>query len=192
MTQEEREIILTTVEPQTINQEAVPGGSRVLQNRYVHNGGVLIQSFVYANEASSDGWAEIARIDYTDGEVDELPVFRKIAISDHPTIANITRSCDLVCMDINAEKIKLIVLIKHFTDAARTIPAPYTSKTIPMVADNSTIISVPLELQLVGYPATMGERDFWHALTTIGKSVYEMIDPRITELDTLGRFNIIY
>lgn len=192
MTALEIQNILKTVTPEVVDQEAVYGGYRPKERRYVHDQGVLVEKILYKFPAASDSWAAIVSISFEEGSIDELPVFRSWNISDHPVYPGVFRRVDLIEMKIDAPTIKLVVAVKHFSDQERTEGAPYAPLLMPMVAANDTIIDVPQELQSQGAPAQMGEREYWHFLTGLGMTPYQLLDARIPELDQIGRFENIY
>lgn len=182
--------IITTVEGVVINQEPVSGGFRPLTRRYVHDDGVLLEHISYAHPATADGWAAVAEITYVEGDPAEVPVFRSWNISNHPTQSSIYRRVDLLRLDVDATRVKVLVVVKHFTNAARTVPAAIAAQMVRLVGDNSTQMNVAPELVQLGYPAQMGERDYWDVLTNLGQTPYQLLDARIPELDAINRFDV--
>jgi hypothetical protein len=173
------EEITTTVEPVIKHQEAVSGGFRPVIKAYLHDGGVLLEHYNYTNPPESDAWAACS-VTYSEGDINELTVFRSRLISNHPNFEEIYRRVDLADMQVTAEAIKLKVIVKHFTDEARTQEAPFQSIFINMIGDNS--------MEIDG----VGERDYWEYLTNQGYTPYHLWDARMDELDSNGRFNVIY
>jgi hypothetical protein len=190
MTKEEITDIITSVEGVVIHHEPVPGGFRPLTRRYAHSGGVLLEHISYANPTTADGWAAVANITYEHGDVATVPIFRSWNISNHPVMPDVFRRVDLLQLNVDATRVQVLVAVKHFTDAARTEPAPVAARLMPLVGDNTMIMTVPPALVQLGYPTQMAERDYWDALTTLGKTPYELLDARIPELDALKRFDV--
>lgn len=69
MTQEEIDLILSTITPNIVEQEEVYGGHRPLVRSYAHENELLFETFTYANEANSDAWVAIKFITYTNGTI---------------------------------------------------------------------------------------------------------------------------
>ena len=189
MTQEE---ILNTITPQVIEQEAVSGGHRPKVKRYLYEGGVLDEVITYAHPANSDAWAAVSNVQYVVPDLAELQVYRTWNISNHPTESEIYRTASLVNLSVDALAVKVQLLIKHFTDEQRTTPALIIPRLRTLRGENDYMMNVAQPFIDQGYPAQMGERDYWHLLTSAGMTPYQLLDARIPEVDALGLLNSVY
>jgi len=172
-----------------LNQEEVYNGFRI--TKYLTNDNKVVE-IKYNNPASSEGWNSIESITESEEDFSELPIYRSWNISNHPTIQNVYRRVDLVKMEITATEIKLLLAVKHFTDEERTLTAPFEAKIKQLVGNNEDLIYVSEQLQQMGYPAQMSEREYWDLLTNIGMTPYQLLDARIPEIDQQLNFDNIY
>jgi hypothetical protein len=189
---EDLHLLIEGIVPDIIDQEQVSGGFRTTKKRYIHQNGVVVETIEYQNPATSDGWASIKSQTFSEGDLQELPIYRSWNISNHPSLQNIFRRVDLVKLEVDAIRVRVSVVVKHFTTAERNIKAPVADRFTTLTAEDDYLINVDAAFIAQGYPAQMGERSYWDLLTNAGFTPYQLLDARVVELDNVGRFNLIY
>jgi len=174
------EELIEGITPQIIDKELIPDGTginyRTIKNRYIGNENVVDEIFTYKHPASHPAWASVSNVELIEADLTTVEVFRSWDITPHPIQTNITRTLDLVKLEIDKEKVSTLFIVKHNGEIE--------NKIVSLIGDNNNQID---------YNGTMyGERDLWDMLTSNGATPYQLLDQRVPVLVSLGRFNNIY
>jgi len=171
------EEIIEGVTPQIIEKELIPDGTgvnyRVIKQRYIANEAIIDEVFTYTNLSSHPAWSAVSSRNLIEADTSTIQIFRSWNISNHPIQTAITRSVDLVKLEIDKDKVSTLFIVRH--------DGEIEDKLLALVGDNDNQID---------FNGTMyGERDLWDLLTTNGATPYQLLDQRVPVLDILGRFN---
>lgn len=181
MTQEEIDHILNTVTPDVLEKELIQDGTglnyRNKKLQYVTPDVVIHQDFTYSASVSSSNWAHLKDVVAYVAKAEAVTLYRTWNISNHPNDDSVTRQAHLVKLSVDKEKVEVWIKITH--------SANYTDRLVYLLGDNTMMITLADGTQI-------GERDHWDKLTNDGYTPYQLMDQRIPELDSNGRFNTIY
>ena len=174
------EELIQDIRPEVVDKELILDGTginyRIKKQRYVTSEMVIDEIFTYKNPANHPAWRAVSNRQLVEADLSEVKVFRSWNISNHPIQTDITRTLDLVKLEIDKEKVSTLFIVKHNGEIE--------NKIVSLIGDNNNQID---------YNGTMyGERELWDMLTSNGATPYQLLDQRVPVLVSLGRFNNIY
>lgn len=173
---------LEGIEPVIIEKELIPDGTdsnyRIIKQRYFGSNFVVDEVFTYKHKAKDPAWLTIKKVEIVEADTSTMETFRTWNISNHPQQQNVTRTCNLVKLEVDNQEVRTLFLIKHSGNGN--------------VEDQLIFRYDDDDNKFLFQGIEVGARTYWDILTEQGFTPYQLMDVRVPEMDALGIWDLIH